>query len=64
MNSQSEQAVYQAGGAGTRRRVTKWQRGENRQRMQQGVKMVRVGGHSIATVATRLGLPERTLRRC
>ena len=63
MNSQSEQAVYQEGGP-VRRRVTKWQRGENRQRMQQGVKMVRVGGHSIATVATRLGLPERTLRRC
>ena len=46
-----------------RRRVTKWQRGDNLYRMQQGVRMVRVGGQSISTVAHRLGLPERTLRR-
>ena len=43
-------------------RVTKWQRGDNLYRMQQGVRMVR-GGQSISTVAHRLGLPERTLRR-
>ena len=46
-----------------RRRVTKWQRGDNLYRMQQGVRLVRVGGQSISTVAHRLGLPERTLRR-
>lgn len=46
-----------------RRRITKWQRGHNLYRMQQGVRMVRVGGKSISNVATSLGLPERTLRR-
>ena len=46
-----------------RRRVTKWQRGDNLYRMQQGVRMVRVGRQSISSVANRMGLPERTLRR-
>ena len=46
-----------------KRRVTKWQRGSNLQRMQAAVKRVRVHGESISGVALRTGLPERTLRR-
>ena len=52
-----------SGEENVRRRITKWQRGDNLYRMQQGVRMVRVGGKSISDVATSLGLPERTLRR-
>ena len=47
-----------------KRRVTKWQKGPNLERMQVAVKRVRVNGESISHVALRTGLPERTLRRC
>ena len=46
-----------------KRRVTKWQKGPNLERMQVAVKRVRVNGESISHVALRSGLPERTLRR-
>lgn len=46
-----------------KRRVTKWQKGPNLERMQVAVKRVRVNGESISHVALRTGLPERTLRR-